>query len=91
MERDAVQLTTRDLYRLRHVRLLAQRAALRAQYAQQQLQELTLELERRYGLLAKEAVLDVQTGIITASPTATNDAKEEVTRGPADHANQDPA
>ena len=95
-----MQLTPRDLYRLRHARLLAQRAALRAQFAQQQLQELSLELERRYGLLTREAVLDVTTGIVTIPPAATNGsqahipadlgAREEVPRGPADHADQSP-
>ena len=62
------QLTPRDLYRLRHSYLLTQRAALRAQYAQHQLQELTLELERRYELLTREAALDIRTGIITETP-----------------------
>jgi len=91
-----MQITPRDLYRLRHVRLLAQRAALRAQFTQQQLQELSLELERRYGLLTREAVLDVQTGTITMPLAAANgsqshtpadpDTREEMTRGPAHHA-----
>ena len=86
-----MQITPRDLYRLRHARLLAQRAALRAQFAQQQLQELSLDLERRYGLLTREAVLDIQTGAITDPQrhTATvPDTREEATRGPADHADQ---
>ena len=95
-----MQITPRDLYRLRHARLLAQRAALRAQFAHQQLQELSLEMERRYGLLTREAVLDVQTGIVTTALAATNGSqahtpadpneREEVTRGPAHHADQGP-
>ena len=96
-----MQLAPRDLYRLRRARLLAQRAALRAQFAQHQLQELSLEIKRRYGLLSTEAVLDVQTGMITPVSPGSNgsqphkapdpDAKEEVTGGPAHNADQSPA
>ena len=68
-ERKAAQLTPRDLYRLRHCYLMAQRAALRAQYTQLHLQELNLELERRYGILTREAVLDIRTGAITETPS----------------------
>ena len=67
-----MQLTSRDLYRLRRAHLLAQRATLRAQFAQHQLQELSLDLERRYGLLTRQAVLDVQTGTITLPLAAAN-------------------
>ncbi len=58
-------LTLRDLYRLRHSYLLVQRAAFRAQHTQLKLQCQLLELERRYGLLTRQAVLDIQTGAIT--------------------------
>ena len=95
-----MQITPRDLYRLRRTHLLAQRATLRAQYAQQQLQELTLDLEQRYGLLTKDAVMEMQTGIITLPPAGSNghqahaiaspEPREEVTRGPANHADQSP-
>ncbi len=81
-----VQLTARDLYRLRKARLLAQRAALRAQWAQHQFQELSLEMERRYDLLAKDAVLDVQTGGVTVA--SVEGQSKEVSRGPADDAGQ---
>ena len=95
-----MQITPSDLYRLRRAHLMAQRAALRAQYAQQQLQELTLDLERRYGLLTKDAVMELQTGIITLPPAGANgnqahaiagpEPRKEITRGPADHADQSP-
>ena len=100
-ERNAVQLTARDLYRLHRARLLAQRASLRAQFADQQLQEFSLDLERRYGLLTKEAVLDVQTGMIQVPGAAANgrqafipvepEEQEEVSCGPADDADQGPS
>ena len=71
-----MQLTPRDLYRLRRAHLMARRAALRAQHAQQQLDEMSLEMERRYGLLTREAVLDLKTGAVTvAPPTANNQAQ----------------
>ena len=87
-----MQLTPRDLYRLRRTKLMAQRAALRAQLAQQQVQELSLELERRYGLLAQQAVLDLETGVVTLSPTAAGQGrKEEAIRGSTHHADQSPS
>ncbi len=83
------QLTSRDLYRLRRMRLTVQRATLRAQYAQQQLEELMLELERSYGILTKDTVMDIQSGKIQVREGASNglEAKEEVAHGPADNAN----
>ncbi|MCH7706762.1 MAG: hypothetical protein IIB33_06910 [Chloroflexi bacterium] len=96
--RSTVQLTPRDLYRLRRARLSLQRATLRAQMAQQELQETTLDLERRYGLLVKVAQLDMQTGVITLDEGAANgyapllnSAQEAATHGPSNHADQSPA
>ena len=93
--RNTVQLTPRDLYRLRRARLSLQRATLRAQMAQQELQETTLDLERRYGLLVKVAQLDMQTGVITLDEGAANgyapllnSAQEAATHGPSNHADQ---
>lgn len=88
VERNTLQLTSRDLYRLRRTRLVAQRAALRAQYAQQQLEELVLELERSYGTLTKDTVMDIQTGKIQVREGAANglETREEVAHGPADNA-----
>ncbi|MBI2171761.1 MAG: hypothetical protein HYU30_07050 [Chloroflexi bacterium] len=62
-----MRMKSRDLYRLRRMQLYAQRCWLQAQMAQQRLQECTLELERRYDLLAREATLNVHTGEITLS------------------------
>ena len=96
-----MQLTPRDLYRLRRSRLMAQRMTLRAQYAQQQLDEMSLEMERRYGLLASDAVLDMKTGVVTVSATGSgngqaqsslpSDGAEEVTHGPANHEGKSPS
>lgn len=72
-----MQLTSRDLYRLRRTHLMSRRAALRAQYAQQQMDELSLELERRYGLLTRDAVLDLKTGTISVSGHDTTDGRPE--------------
>ena len=96
-----MQLAPRDLYRLRRAHLMTRRAALRAQYAQQQLDELALELERRYALLTRDAVLDLKTGAVTVSATGSGNSQarsslpqggaEEVSRGPADHADKSPS
>ncbi len=77
-----MQITPRDLYRLRHARLLAQRADLRAQFARQQLQEISLDLERRYGVLTTEAVLDIETGVITAAPSTNNESQPHTPTNP---------
>ena len=69
---------------------------LRAQYAQQQLDELALELERQYGLLGLDVRIDVQTGKVQANrqtgkpaqPDDQSDARKEVTHGSADDARQ---
>ena len=91
-----MQLTPQDLYRLRRARILVQHATLRAQYAQQQMEELTLELERSYGILTRYATLDMQTGRIQVSEAGlknkqpdspiTSEVEEEVAHGPADNA-----
>ena len=57
-------LATRDLYRLRKANLEVQRALLKAQTVQQTLREIALELERKYGLLGREATVDIHTGKI---------------------------
>lgn len=61
-------LSPRDLYRLRQARLRLERAVLRARLMHQLLEEVTLELERRYGLLAADHWLDPRTGRV--SPVA---------------------
>lgn len=72
-----MQLTPRDLYRLRRAHLMARRTALRAQHAQQQLDELSLEMERRYGLLTRDAALDMKTGVISVSGHGATDGQPE--------------
>ena len=63
----SVRLSPGDLYRLRRARLRLERAALRARFAQQLLEELTLDLERRYALLATDNWLDPSTGRVSPS------------------------
>ena len=70
-------LATRDLYRLRKANLEAQKAFLRAQTVQQTLREITLELERKYGLLGLEATVDIHTGKIRMH----REPVESMTRG----------
>ena len=61
-------LPPRDRYRLRRAGLQAQEAALRAQLAQHHVEALTLELERRYGLLGRETSVDARYGRIVELP-----------------------
>lgn len=63
-----MKLSARDLYCLRHTHLATQRAALKAQQAEQTFRELLLEMEHRYGLLGTNASIDVHTGEVQASP-----------------------
>ena len=60
-----MRLSPKDLYALRRTQLLAERKALVAQLAQHSFKRLILEMERRYGLLAKDIILDIHTGIIS--------------------------
>ena len=61
---DQSALSPQDLYRLRRASLNAQRALLSAQAAQQAVKDITLQLERKYGLLGKNASIDAHTGEI---------------------------
>ncbi|MBI4200195.1 MAG: hypothetical protein HY535_06960 [Chloroflexi bacterium] len=91
-----MQLAPKDLYRLRQRRLAAQRAALQAHLVELQLQTLTLEMERRYGLLGKDVAVDQRTGVVTEATSApgspngsqqpSSSARGEVVREPANHA-----
>ena len=67
-----MNISTADLYRLRHIQLAARRMALKAQYAEQSYRELLLELEHGYGLLGTDAVIDIHTGEIEMSPSNGN-------------------
>lgn len=59
-----MRLAAEELYRLRRAQLLAQRKALEAQEAELCLRGAMLEIEQQYGLLAREATLDLATGEI---------------------------
>ena len=72
-----VKVSTTDLYRLRHTQQAAQRAALKAQQAEQAFRELLLELEYQYGLLGTNAVIDIHTGEIEPSPSDGNQPPPE--------------
>jgi len=60
-----MRLPPEELYSLRSLQLQAQRKALEAQEADLCLREAMLEIEQRYELLAQDATLDMQTGLIT--------------------------
>lgn len=68
-----MKVSVEDLYRLRHTQLATQRAALRAQQADQALRELVLDMESRYGLLGTSASIDIHTGEVR---TDTGNGKE---------------
>ena len=79
-----MRLSSRDLYRLNRAHLEAQRTALRARLAHQALQELSLELERRYGLLGKEVDVDAETGAMRAKerPVLQPSERKDLSNGP---------
>jgi hypothetical protein len=54
-----------DLYQLRKAKLDAERLQLLAGLAENRAKSLLLDIERRYGLLATEATLDIHSGQIT--------------------------
>ena len=53
-----------DLYQLRKAKLDAERLQLLAGLAENRAKSLLLDIERRYGLLATEATLDIHSGQI---------------------------
>ena len=60
-----MKASAEDLYQLRKARLDAERKTLEAQLAENRAKSLLLYIERRYGLLATEATLDIHSGQIT--------------------------
>ena len=62
-----MKASAEDLYQLRKARLDAERKTLEAQLAENRAKSLLLYIERRYGLLATEATLDIHSGQITAA------------------------
>ena len=67
-----MRLSPKDLYALRKAHLLAERKALVAKLAHHSLEHLTLEVERKYNLLAKDARLDIDTGVVQEDGNPSN-------------------
>ncbi len=63
-----------DLHQLRLLILTAEQKALVAQEAQRLVNAKMLDIEHRYGLLGKNATLDIKTGRITSGPLEGEDA-----------------
>ncbi|MBI4300610.1 MAG: hypothetical protein HY677_05700 [Chloroflexi bacterium] len=59
-----MRVTAKELYGVRRARIEAERRALLARLAEISVQEHTLELELKYGLLTGESALDLLTGQI---------------------------
>ncbi|MBI2304692.1 MAG: hypothetical protein HYU86_08115 [Chloroflexi bacterium] len=64
MAKVLLSIASEELYALRLAQLTAEATALEARRAQHALRRLTLELERRYGLVGVGATLDIHTGLI---------------------------
>ena len=72
-----LELTPEDRYQLRKAQMDADKRALEAQKAQQELERLTLELEHRYGLLADGRTIDPRAATVQGSlPTRRSNGKE---------------
>ena len=72
-------LSPEDFYQLRKSQMDADKRALEAQRAQQELERLVLELEHKYGLLAEGKSLDPRTAAIRGGPSARRgNGKESV-------------
>ena len=66
-----------DRYHLRKAQMDADKKALEAQKAQQELERLVLELEHKYGLIADGKTLDPRTAaILEISPAHRNNGRE---------------
>ena len=66
-------LEPEDRYHLRKAQMDADRKALDAQKAQQELERLLLELEHQYGLLAEGRSIDPRAAAIQGSPSVRRD------------------
>ena len=70
-------LSPEDHYQLRKAQMDADKKALEAQKARQELERLVLELEHRYNLLATRQTIDPKTAAIEGSlPTRKSNGKE---------------
>jgi len=82
-----MRASAKDLYQLRKAKLDAERKTLEAQLAENRAKYLLLYIERRYGLLATEATLDMHSGQITKAAEEVEGEPSgyegESTQGPA--------
>lgn len=62
---DENKITADELYEIRKSQLEAQRLNLAAQLAQNKVQEILLQIEKKYKLLGNDVQMDIRTGIIT--------------------------
>ena len=74
-------LSPEDQYHLRKAQMDADKKALEAQKAQQELERLVLELEHQYGLLAEGRSIDPRSASIQGAPAA---ARRENGKGSAE-------
>ena len=73
------ELHSEDSYQLRKAQMDADRKALEARKAQQELERLVLELEHKYGLIAEGRTIDARTATIQGAPsTRKNNGKESL-------------
>ena len=63
------ELHSEDSYQLRKVQMDADRKALEARKAQQELERLVLELEHKYDLIAEGRTIDPRTATIQGTPS----------------------
>ncbi len=63
-----MEFEAEDRYQLRKVQMDADRRALEAKKAQQELERLVLELEHKYGLIADGRTIDPRTATIQGTP-----------------------
>ena len=64
-----MEIEAEDRYQLRKVQMDADRRALEAKKAQQELDRLALELEHKYGLIADGRTIDPRTATIQGTST----------------------
>jgi len=71
------ELSSEDKYQLRKVQMDADRKELEARKAQQELDRLVLELERKYGLIGEDRTIDPRTTTIQGTvPTRRGNGKD---------------
>ncbi len=76
------RLNFRELYRLRRLKLEAERQALLAQLKENWLKGALLELERKYEMLGKEAQVNITSGCITFQEVPNEPGRDAGTGAP---------